>query len=229
MSKVIKGSGGYGNLDRQPASRERPPTNRLQSRSAPIQRQRQRAGGVIQRDELEARNRGQEVIQQAHVEAERIRSQAEEYRQKGYEDGFQTGFEEGKAQLTETIISLNQENAERFKNYEPELVKLSVRIAEKIIGSQLKLSPEILVKIVQKALGAVRHQREIYMRVNPDDYDTIINEKPLLLDSLSRARDIDIRSDPSVAKGGCLIESEIGTIEATLEQQLKAIEKMLIG
>ncbi len=227
MSKVIKGAGGYS--ERQSMGRERSPANRIPSRSGPIPRQRQRQGGVIQRDELEARSKAQEIIQQAQYEADKIRSQAEEYRQRGYEEGYHQGYEEGKAHLTETILGLNRENEERFKQLEPQLVQLAVRIAEKLIGEQLTLTPETITNIVRNALGAVRHQQEIYMRVNPDDYEMIINEKPRLLDALSRARDIDIRADPTIERGGCLIESEIGTIEATLSQQLKTIEKILLG
>ncbi|MCB9638799.1 MAG: type III secretion system stator protein SctL [Myxococcales bacterium] len=220
MSKVIKGGGAT--LGPPPAARpavggysggySNPASNR-----------------VISAADVKAQSSAQEIVQKAQMDAERIRAQAEEYRQRGYEEGYQAGLEEGKQELTDTILQLNQQNQDRFRNYEPELVKLAMRIAEKIIGEQVKIAPETVVGIVSKALGNVRHQREIYVRVNPDDYDTIQEHKPMLLERLSRAQDIDIRPDANISPGSCRIESEIGTIDANLKNQLAAIERALLG
>jgi type III secretion protein L len=40
---------------------------------------------------------------------------------------------------------------------------------------------------------------------------------------------VDIVPDPKVASGGCIIESEVGTVDARLETQLRALEKALLG
>lgn len=216
MSKVIKGSGGQSfGRGARPAAR---PAVRPAAR-----------GRVLTQGDQEARNQASGIVQQAQAQAEQIRAQAEEYRQKGYEDGFAAGLEEGKSDYTEAILNMNRENDKKFKHFEPEVVKLAIKIAEKIIGHEVQLHPDTIAKIVQKALGAVRHQREIFIRVNPEDYDVIAQSKPLLLDALSRAQDLDIRSDGNITRGGCRIESEIGTIEASIEKQLASIEKILLG
>ncbi len=218
---IKKGAGANYSSTNAPATSRRPqPHQRPQHRNS---------GGVIQRDELEARNQYQGIIQKAYAEAEMIRGQAEEYRQKGYQDGYQEGFEEGKSQITETLLRLEQNYKQRLAQTEPDLVRLSVQIAEKLIGAQLQMQPDLIVQIVGKALTAVRHQREIFLRVNPADYEVLTQHKPQLLDYLSRAQDIDIRSDSSIAQGSCIVESEIGTIEAVLEKQLVAFENALLG
>lgn len=233
MSRVIKGTGTP--TERPP---ERPPANRIPPRAVPPSGYpapssgypaSSRPGGVISRDEVEARSKVDEILQQAQMKAEEIRSKAEDYRQMGYEAGYQEGFEAGKAQLTETILELNRATEDKFKQFEPELVRLAVKIAEKIIGHQAAINPDLVVQIVGKALGSVRHQREIYLRVNAEDYETLAANKPVLLDRLSRAQDIDIRPDPNIPRGGCRIESEIGTVEASVDKQLAAIERVLLG
>lgn len=224
MSKVIKAGGSA--LGPPPAAR---PAIGAYSGTPPNTFGQPAPNRVISGAEIKAQGSAQEIILKAQSDAERIRMQAEEYRQRGFEEGYQAGFEEGKQELTATILDLNRQNQERFKHYEPELVKLAMRIAEKIIGEQVKISPETVVGIVSKALGNVRHQRDIYVRVNPDDYDTIMQHKPVLLERLSRAQDIDIRPDANIAAGSCRIESEIGTIDANLQNQLAAIERALLG
>lgn len=214
--KVIKGSGGGA-----PSGRAIAPRSGLA-----------RGGGgnrVVQRGVAEAQNSAQEIILKAQQEAEQIRSQAEEYRQKGLEEGLVEGREIGKAEMTEAILRMNRENEARYRHFERDLVKLSLTIAEKIVGEQMRVEPNTITDIVANALQAVRHQREIYIRVNTEDYETIAAQKYMLVEQLSRASDIDIRPDPEIERGGCLVESEQGTIDASLEKQLNAIEKILLG
>ncbi len=223
MSKVIKGSGSPAY---PPADNAYRPASRPSAGGYP------RPGGsrsVMSGEEVKAKSAAQEIIQRAQEEAALIRSQAEDYRQKGYDDGYAEGTDTGKAEWTETILRINRENDAKFKYFEHDLVRLAVRVAEKIIGEQLRLEPGSITQIVANALGGVRHQREIFLRVNPDDFEVVRENKYLLLEQLSRAQDLDIRPDPAVEQGGCLIESETGTIEATLDKQLDSIQKILLG
>lgn len=243
MSKVIKGSAGpvypsIGGSTSTPASPGVPPgmvsgmppgypaPNRPPGPAYPP---RPNPNAVISAEDVKARTSAQEIIRHAQEEAALIRAQAEEFRQKGYDDGFQEGLEQGKAELTETLLRLNREHEAQFLYFERDLVKLAIRIAEKIVGDNLRTDPNSVTDIVANALNPVRHQREIYLRVNPEDFETIRTHKNVLLQQLSRAQDIDIRPDAGVSKGGCLIESPTGTIEATLEKQLESIQKILLG
>lgn len=222
MSKVIKGGGGnYPSANPSYSSGNRPGAGYPRGGQPRVQK--------YTAEDVNARSEAQSIIQHATEEAGIIRSQAEAYRQQGYDDGYQAGIEQGKAEWMEQCLRLNRENEAKFRFFEHDLVRLAVRVAEKIIGEQLRLEPKSITELVGNALGGVRHQREIYVRVNPEDYELINEHKYLLLDKLSRAQDIDIRPDPEVPRGGCLIESETGTIEATVEKQLEAIEKILLG
>ena len=205
-----------------------PPTAQPSPAPAPPAPPRSRPG-VIDREEVQARSQAHEIVQRAQSDARMIRGQAEEFRQRGYEEGYAAGHEEGKAQLTETILTLNRETEARWKEIEPDMIRLAVRVAEKIIGHSLETDPDVIIQIVAEALTAARHQREIYVRVNPADYETVVSHKRELVDQLSRARDIDVRSDPNVTAGGCLVDSEVGTIDATLESQLSVLERILLG
>jgi type III secretion system HrpE/YscL family protein len=184
---------------------------------------------VMRQDHVEAENKAKEIIREAMLQADDIRANAHEHNRKGFEEGHQQGFEQGKSEWTERILQMNRENEARFMHFERDLVRLGLHIAEKIIGEQLRVEPNTITEIVAKAIHGVRHQKEIFIRVSPEDYETISASKFRLIEQLSRAQDIDIRADPEIQQGGCLIESETGSIDASLEKQIAAIEKILLG
>ncbi|MEM1007514.1 MAG: type III secretion system stator protein SctL [Myxococcota bacterium] len=205
---------------RPPTGTHRPPTGFHQSPSS---------NRVISKDEVKAQNTAQELIQRAQAEAEMIRAQAVEFRQRAYDEGYSEGLEQGKQELVSTILQMNRENDERFSVIEEEIVKLAIHVSQKIINRELTSAPDVVVSLVTKALGAVRHQTQIFLRVSTDDFETIQEHKPQLLELLSRAQDIDIRSDSSISQGSCRIESELGIIDAQLEKQLSMLEQILLG
>jgi len=110
---------------------------------------------------------------------------------------------------------------------EPEALKASMQMARRFIETELERHPEVIVDIVRQALLSVRHQREVFVRVNPDHVGILEDRKREIVDVLGRAKDIDIREDPDLEPGGCVIETEIGAIDARLETQFEVLGRAL--
>ena len=89
------------------------------------------------------------------------------------------------------------------------------------------MHPDAIVGIVRNALRDAVQQREIVVRIHPDDADQLKKNQRRLLEVLARASAIEVREDPSVTRAGCVVITELGLIDASLERQLKAIEKVL--
>jgi flagellar biosynthesis/type III secretory pathway protein FliH len=68
---------------------------------------------------------------------------------------------------------------------------------------------------------------KITVRLNPKDYEKIKKNEAEFLKSLENVKSLSFREDEAVAKGGCLVQTEIGTIDAQLDTQLSAIKKAL--
>jgi type III secretion system HrpE/YscL family protein len=186
-------------------------------------------GGVISKEAYGAYNEAKEILAVAEREAERIRQEAVQLRdeqvRQGFEEGHRTGYQEALAGLA----GLERRFDEICKDLEPQLVELAIGVARKIIGRELGTNPDTIADIVAQALRTVRHQRDITVRVHPDHVDEVTERKHALLGVLSRAPDIQIRADPSVRAGGCVIESELGKVEADLETQLELLRQALSG
>jgi type III secretion protein L len=139
----------------------------------------------------------------AHREAADIRGRAE-----------RAGFDAGLARTTELACRW-QDMLGRSQN---ELRLLAVRIAEKIIGAELTLRPEIVDEICRRAVAEAGERHQTIVRVHPDDL--------ALIDQALRTR-VTFVSDASVSRGGCLVKTEAGVVDAQLDTQLRAIERAL--
>ena len=110
---------------------------------------------------------------------------------------------------------------------EAQLTTLAVRIAERILRRQLDLEPERVADIARGALEEARGRGDLVMRVHSDDVSVLERERPSLLARLSVSAQLLIRADDTVDRGGCVIESDLGTVDARLDVQLAAIERAL--
>lgn len=179
---------------------------------------------IIQREHVEANIEARRIKQEADQEADRIRQeaeqQAEEMRQRGYDEGYQEGLAAYTQQTTRALLQLrSQEGA-----IENEFIKLVRVCVEKVLGQEIKLNPDAVSGIVRMALKDARQQREIIVRAHPEDIDGLNKNKRKLMEVLARANMIEIREDQTIERGGCIILTELGTIDASLNQQLDAMQ-----
>ena len=208
-----------------PAYTSSPPSSPAPSPRRPPKKANRKP--IIEKEIVGAQAEARKMIAEAEAEAARIideaQSQAQELRQKGYDDGFQEGLGQHTEQTTQALMQV-----EALKEaIEPEYIRLVCACVEKIIGHELLSKPDAIVGIVRNALKDATQQREINVRVHPADADVLRKNNRRLVDVLARANAIEIREDPSVARGGCIIVTELGTIDASLERQLTALETVL--
>ena len=123
-----------------------------------------------------------------------------------------------------TSLTLTREKF--YADAEPEIIKLVMTIAEKVIGKLVRENEETIRSIVRQALESAIGER-ITVRLNPEDYAVVAADEMEFRDILDRTKRISFKEDETVGKGGCIVETEVGTIDAQLETQLKAIKKAL--
>ncbi|MFH1653837.1 MAG: FliH/SctL family protein [Pseudomonadota bacterium] len=190
-------------------------------------------GGIVDKKVLAAGGKAEDILKQAQVEAEKIRAEAEKIktgiesaREKAKKEGFESGREEGLQVFTEKVIQLEREREAFFEEAQDEVMKLVMSIAEKIIGKLVLQHEGIIEVVVRQALERAIGDR-ITVRLNPDDYKEITDKGVGFGDIIDRTRRLTFREDESIERGGCVVETEVGTIDARLETQLKAIRKTL--
>lgn len=108
------------------------------------------------------------------------------------------------------------------------MLKLSIKLAEKIIGREVQQDEMTRGEIVLNALRQARQQEMLTVRVNSGDLP-LVEQMRERIDAFGRAKYIDFIADQSVREGGCIIESQSGTIDARLETQLRILESTLLA
>ena len=202
------------------------PAQELSAGSSPARRT-----PVIDKETFEARSEAKEMRERAQEEASKIlqeaNTEAEAIRESARKEGFSEGHSEAVSELTETVAKASARFQDIEEQLTSQLTQVAIAIARKILGQELTTSPEAVLQIVKNALSEKARQRqEINLRVNPEDWSLIRENKSELLEVLSRAKEIGISEDTDVERYGVIIETDAGIIDAQLESQLAIFERI---
>lgn len=188
-------------------------------------------GGILNKKALEAQRQWAQVVTEARAEADRIRAEAQailaevgQAREAAKQAGFREGHDAGMAVATELVVKCQEWKAAFFRHAEPEIVRLVLTIAEKVIGKIVHEHQAAIQSIVRQAIESALGDR-IVVRLNPEDYRVITAEDFAYRDILDRTKRLTFKEDAAITTGGCVVETEVGTIDAQLETQLAAIRK----
>ena len=111
---------------------------------------------------------------------------------------------------------------QRFRHEaEEDIVALAIAIARRVLHRELTISPDVLLGIAKAALEKI-DMREVHrVRMHPDS-------APLLLENLEKIglpRRVEVIADPALERGGVLVDTTRGTLDASIETQLAEIER----
>lgn len=171
-----------------------------------------------------ARTEAQKIIDQANSEAEGIKTASRE-------EGRQEGREESAAQIEEALGTLNQAIKERkkiIKDAEGEILRLALKIAEQIIRSEVSMHRDVSLNIVSEAIGRVSDREQIIVRVNREDAEYLKRYKDRLAGMLDGVKSFSIIEDANIEAGGCVIETNLGFVDARIATKLQSIEEALV-
>lgn len=161
---------------------------------------------------------------------------------KGYEVGLQKGTDHGhasaeseynkkinqlQAKISEFLISVEASKRQIFQNSEHILVRLSMEIAKKVLNTELTTNSEIVLGNVKKALSYIGDREKVLIRIAPSDYETVTNRKDFWVPITDKLTNIEIQADERIEKGGCIIDSNSGVVDARLGVQFNEIVDLL--
>lgn len=187
------------------------------------------SGKIIKKELFEASQEARNIVDAARREAEQIVAKAEQERTASVDAGLQLGYEDGLKNWNRILAGAWQARENLKTEWEQSLLHLAVRVAEKIIGEQLRLQPDAIVSIVREALKSVGQERQLTLLIHPDHRETVQANLDRLQALVGPSRQIHLVANPDIAPGGCVVESELGVIDAKLETQLKCLEDILLS
>lgn len=183
-----------------------------------------------------ARAEAAALIVEAESEVDKAREISyQEGLKMGKEEGAQAGFEQALNQFKEIMESLQRE-VERtqlvlnhqIESLSPRLIRLSTQIAEKIIHRELKLQPEIIIDQVENILKELSRVKSLAIRIPPSAIDLVKTYETHFLSLTQGIAEIDFVIDHSLQQGGCIIETNSGGVDASIQTQLEMITAALL-
>jgi type III secretion protein L len=198
--------------------------------AAPAPRASADAGKVISQEVVFAHEEARRLVEGAQARArdivEEAQQEAADLRSRAREEGWAEGLAEWQAR----ILDVAGEARRAVEGARPQLVALALRVAEKILRHRLDEQPDAIVPMVEEALEAARGYRggHLVVRVNPADAPALEGFRQRLLDRDGRWKSLEIAAVEGMARGGCRIETDFGTIDASVETQLAAMEHLLL-
>ena len=188
---------------------------------------------VLQGQEQALLNSAQE---QADALLRKAQLQAAEIEKEAYERGFNEGQKAGKEvgekmveaslkQYAVTLEELANLRTQVLSASEREVVRLALEVARKVVKREVTIDEDIILALVKVAMKRLGEESVMTVRLNPRDVQSILRFRNGADKGSVWSEAIKLVEDPLISRGGCLIETEAGIIDARVEEQFREIEK----
>ena len=181
---------------------------------------------LVKRSEAQSIADAMELLEAARKEAEDIRRQAQEEFETQRKLGYEKGLEEGKEEIAIQKLEQVEKSIDYLGSMENKIVEIVLTALKKCvaeIGDR-----ELMVQVIQKAMQAVvRNQQQIALKVSPEMLPTVKERLNEILSKFPGVNYINLMEDSHLKGVSCVIETDAGNVEASLDNQLAAIEKTL--
>lgn len=174
--------------------------------------------------------RADAIIADAEARAREIAEAAKEAYEAERKRGYADGLDEAHIEAAERMIETTSRTIDYFSKVEGEMVEL-------VLGAVKRIFDEFddekrVVMVVKSALGAVRNQKQMTLRVAPQNVDIVKRQLNDVLAAFPGVGYLDIAADARLSGDSCILESEIGVIEASIKGQVEALRatfKKILG
>ena len=203
-----------------------------------IQEAKEKEKEEVNRSRFEAK----QIVERAKLDNERMIKEAEmrvseiehEAWQKGYNSGREVGYSEGQGEVRRlidrlgTILGHAIDVREKIvRESEKQMVELILIIARKVIKDEIIERKEVVINNIREALGRIKDRDRIDIRVNFADLELTTSHKNEIIKMMESLRKVNIYEDTRVDRGGVIIETDVGVIDARISSQLTEIEQAI--
>lgn len=175
------------------------------------------------------------------------RAQAEALREAAWQEGFHSGKEAGtdavelalrrehdaqtrawRAEIDTLVAAIGQAREELWDAQEAEMLAFVMDIARQVVKTEVTQNPQVVAEVLHNALRRVTDKDQVRIRVSLPDAPAVRAMRDDLLNLLDGAKNLEIVDDRRIGPGGCVVETNAGTIDARMETQLDEVERALV-
>jgi flagellar assembly protein FliH len=178
------------------------------------------------------RHEAAKIVQQAHRDGERIRRDAEVAGRKAAESAIERILDEKVAQRMKTLLpalerlaqQINDAKGELLSHWEQSAMRVITAISERVVRRQLDRQPEIALELIAETLQLAAQSADFTVHISSVDHENLGSQIERLAATICQLAPSRIVPDPALTAGDCRIETRFGTIDNTVQSQLRRIE-----
>jgi flagellar assembly protein FliH len=151
---------------------------------------------------------------------------------KGYASGERAGVEAGARRadgmlrrVAQTVEELSQLRRTITRDTQAQMVQLALALAKRVVQRELSLDPDLVAALAHVAVQRLGEQVAATIRLHPEDYATVLSHRGEQWEGAQ----VTLVPDAAVQRGGCIVESEFGIIDATIDAQFAELSRALLG
>ena len=196
-------------------------------------------------DSIVAEQTGIAELERISIE-ERVESQAleriKDLQEQAYREAYALGLDEGREKAFETksnefsekiqhfetlIASIERLKADLIASNETQLLRLVVYLARRLAMAEIKERPELILEVIQHAVASAQSDESITVRLSPSDFAFIEETREKLGKEFDTLKSAKFEASEDVTNGGCIVETNYGDVDATMEQRFEKLWQAL--
>ncbi len=202
-----------------------------------------RKNNQAQKIRQEAEDQAQVILAESRQKAadlesdikQRMTQTEREAYERGHADGHAKGYDEGHAEVERLVESLHsiitkaiEKRNEIIEEAETQIINLVLLIVKKVIKVISENQKNVVINNVVQALRKLKSRGDVVIRVNLADLELTSEHVKDFMKMVENVKSITVLEDSSVDRGGCIIETDFGQIDARISSQLHEIEERIL-
>ncbi|TFG82997.1 MAG: flagellar assembly protein FliH [Spirochaetales bacterium] len=193
---------------------------------------RREAEDAAERALSDAESKIQAMESQARARVDEVTKDA--FR-KGFDQGREDGFKEGKNEVDRLVGRLHtileramDKRSEILEQTEGQIVELVLLVARKVVKTISENQKNVVISNIAQALRKLKTRSDIIIKVNLADLQLASDHVKDFIEMAENAKRITVLEDSSIDRGGCVIETDFGEIDARIQSQLHELEEKIL-
>jgi type III secretion protein L len=182
---------------------------------------------IVKKEEFSALLEARDIVAQAHRYGETLKAELHEQVEAARRAGYEAGMEAARIDFSATVVSTVAEMETAFARLELRIVNTVMGALQQILG---RIDDRTLMEqLVRRVLSQSRQGKELRLRVSAAQFDEVNRWLSDVIKEFPDIEFVDVVKDASAMPGTCVLESEFGAIDASLDVQLAAVRRGLVS
>lgn len=167
----------------------------------------------------------QHLVEAAHAKAGTIVDSAQQAYESEKQRGYQDGLQKAEIENAQTMIATLAKCNDYYLQVEQKMTGVVLDAVRKIIDTFDDV--DTTVSVVREALQLVSNQKQVILHVHPEQVIDVREKVSSVLSDFPEVGYVEVVADARLKNGGCILETEVGIIDASIDGQLQALKQAM--